>query len=418
MFFLFFALMFALRLLAVDCVRIVENRGLFYVVSNGSGRLVPDLETLNVLRAYKAVTNMTDQEFGLLKMKSPTMSLKPRPYSLDEVMRVAVGVSEVLNPLDFNLGEPAYPFLWAAFLAIKDRVLVCYGDHLHENLHFRWIERGSHSLNKINMSETYLGIGPSTLITPQESFAANSDFVTIENPRLLLLSNGTIIMTYEALTRNIGHFQNMVAFSLDSTRLEYTFTNSSILGRGGPDSPEKNWIPFEHVDDQGFSNVFYVQSINPLHIVSCSGQPGTRLTIHTVSALPRIELPWPPYFGGRIRGGTTALLVNGLYLSFFHTRSDLHNPMISSYFGAFTFCPQHPFNIHSISPFPIVRQRLYDGQWMNKRYSYMIYPFGLIYDAMLQRIYVSLTKNEEEFNVLNVTVVDLFASLDFVSKCS
>ncbi len=65
---------------------------------------------------------------------------------------------------------------------------------------------------------------------------------------------------------------------------------------------------------------------------------------------------------GPIRGGTQAFLVDGEYLSFFHSSKDMrsaHSPKdkISHYFmGAYTFNPNPPFNITRISPEPITEK--------------------------------------------------------------
>ena len=67
-------------------------------------------------------------------------------------------------------------------------------------------------------------------------------------------------------------------------------------------------------------------------------------------------------------GGTSTIFVNGIYLSFFHTRQ--HGPAagVDHYFmGALTYCPHPPFHIHSMSEFPIVIDPTwYEGPWMNK----------------------------------------------------
>ena len=67
-----------------------------------------------------------------------------------------------------------------------------------------------------------------------------------------------------------------------------------------------------------------------MHIVEYN--PVERL-LSTVSKLAKVALPWRGEYGMPIRGGTPAILVNGVYLSIFHTVSMFQMPYkLKTYF--------------------------------------------------------------------------------------
>jgi hypothetical protein len=88
-----------------------------------------------------------------------------------------------------------------------------------------------------------------------------------------------------------------------------------------------------------------------------------------------LPLPWRGEYGSFLKGGTPAILVDGHYLSFFHTESS-HTTAINTYYmGAITFCPQFPYEIHSISECAIMGDDWYEEEWSHSSRDYVVFPW-------------------------------------------
>ena len=90
---------------------------------------------------------------------------------------------------------------------------------------------------------------------------------------------------------------------------------------------------------------------------------------------------------GELRGGTPAILVDPLfYLSFFHSSnipSRKSNWLQTYVFGAYTFCPVHPYKILKISSSPIVHPSMYEGPWVDDPIAasyidYVVFPMAFV----------------------------------------
>ena len=140
---------------------------------------------------------------------------------------------------------------------------------------------------------------------------------------------------------------------------------------------EKNWVPFQYDN-----NLLLAGSISP-HKVFLPVEGTESCTTYAYS---QHNVPWN---WGQLRGGTPALMVDGKYLSFFHSskciKSDYSKgEKITHYFmGAYMFEPHPPFNITHISPNPIVCDDFYNGEdyetktWKPLR---VVFPMGLVLD--------------------------------------
>ena len=150
-----------------------------------------------------------------------------------------------------------------------------------------------------------------------------------------------------------------------------------------PNHIQKNWSPFFYKDissssssssspssSSSINKLYFVKSIHPLLIVEMTNYtvsynindednqhvPCRQVSLHTCP-----NLLWSY---GELRGGTQAELINGEYLSFFHSRIRLPNQklILFTYFmGAYTFSATYPFQLKKISAFPIMDYSLYSG---------------------------------------------------------
>jgi predicted GH43/DUF377 family glycosyl hydrolase len=148
---------------------------------------------------------------------------------------------------------------------------------------------------------------------------------------------------------------------------------------------QKNWIPFEWQ-----SNLELIYSITPHEILYPNLINGKCYLAYETEG----ELNWK---WGTPRGSTPALLVDGEYLSFFH--SGLYTATEASwgldcwhyFMGAYTFSSEPPFDITKITPSPIIGEGFYTVSHRLKR---VIFPGGFVVSEPY--IYLSYGKDDCE----------------------
>lgn len=168
---------------------------------------------------------------------------------------------------------------------------------------------------------------------------------------------------------------------------------------------EKNWTPFDY---NGTLLLTYSQVP---HLIFCPlfGM-GECMTI--ASTPTDVDWKW-----GIIRGGTTAMPVDGEYLSFFHSfikMASLHSDgkeMPHYFMGAYTFSLEPPFPITRITPEPIVWKNFYRGPIHNRYWGSVrvVFPCGFIYDD--QYIWVSYGRQDHELWIAKLDREGFFQSL-------
>jgi hypothetical protein len=187
---------------------------------------------------------------------------------------------------------------------------------------------------------------------------------------------------------------------------------------------QKNWVAFEDVSDHDKPQLLFIQQINPLHIVKVSDVNTATKTARVSSVVQdkyAVNLQWNgTEYGESIRGGTPAIMVDGVRLSFFHTclRSPLAEKILTYYMGAITFCPSFPYQIHSISKVPITHPSLYSGKWTHSRLDYVAYPDGIILDADGKHVWVSVGHQDRDSYILKMDVAKLYSSMRIISDCA
>lgn len=137
---------------------------------------------------------------------------------------------------------------------------------------------------------------------------------------------------------------------------------------------QKNWVPF------GYKRKLLLSySIEPHRIFQPNLKTGECETIASISK--NISWDW-----GVLRGGTQAFLVDGQYLSFFHSSKEmksLHSKgkKITHYFmGAYTFEARPPFALTAISPKPIVGENFYHGPLLKTwKPLHVVFPGGFVF---------------------------------------
>lgn len=224
------------------------------------------------------------------------------------------------------------------------------------------------------------------------------------------MSNNSLFITYAAVDIYGGISFRKVILTVNKD------TNKVEMGGSIVTFNEKNWITFEVPDNK----VYYIRNVNPLHVSEVVLKDGVE-TVTNVVQLSKIELPWNHVYIEHVyRGSTPAIMVNGVYLAFFHTRSIIQpNTKRFTYFmGAITFCPHYPYHVHSISNYPILEPGWYDGPWLVTFYDYIVYPAGIILTPDGKTVYVSNGYQMRDMQILEFDVEELFDSMEIVNECS
>lgn len=162
---------------------------------------------------------------------------------------------------------------------------------------------------------------------------------------------------------------------------------------------EKNWTPFVWNN-----NLLMIFSITPHDILLPDLLSGSCESIYETKSSP-ISWEWADVLRGSpdLRGGTPALLVDGEYLAFFHssfitrTKASNDKKMRHYYMGAYTFSANPPFEVTSISPYPIVGKGFYTKSNLNKR---VIFPGGFIVSG--SNIYLAYGKDDSEIWIATI----------------
>lgn len=188
--------------------------------------------------------------------------------------------------------------------------------------------------------------------------------------------------------------QNSFAISLP-LKLFYPKKNSQFW--------QKNWVPF--IWDQ---KLLFSYSIIPHEVLQPHFFDGECFT----SFLTETSPPWNY---GTLRGGTPALLVDGEYLSFFHSSVSIPPEKywdLSSWFyfmGAYTFSSSPPFNITKMTSKPIFNDGFYDPDSYGKK---VVFPGGFVDAGPL--IYLAYGKDDCEIWIATLSKEKLKEALESI----
>lgn len=163
---------------------------------------------------------------------------------------------------------------------------------------------------------------------------------------------------------------------------------------------EKNWSPFVWK-----KNLLFIYTGCPHEIIYPNLKSGECVEAYTTAFMSNWK--W-----GEIRGGTPGQLVDGEYLTFFHsmkvTSSEASNgvPMFHYYMGAYTFSSEPPFEVEKVSSAPIIGKNFYTRSKLDKR---VIFPGGFAVKG--PHIYLAYGKDDNEICVAIIDKAKLKASL-------
>lgn len=324
-----------------------------------------------------------------------------------------------LSALLRNLEEPPSSFILETkrleipgFPDAFNPSIIPWKDHFL--LSFRFRDRVTGSTNKIGLIETTLAFDLSKE-TPFILEIRQSDPLlkeAVEDARLIMVGDELYVVynnfAWTPTEPNRRVYIGRLAYQDNAFHLLETFPLLSF--EGSIDArKEKNWSPF-----LWNNSLYLIYSLMPHKIL----KPilGTNSCITEASSDSTIVWPW-----GTPRGGTQAWLVEGEYLSFFHSVKSMKTvhsegkEMPHYFMGAYTFASHPPFNITRVSPKPILGKNFYTGPayqtWKPLR---ALFPGGFIADD--QWIWVFYGRQDHEMWVVKLDKKGLYESLLPVSS--
>lgn len=382
---------------------------------------------------YRNIPVIPDDVISQYKIeKIPVPSLRMADNLPDEKVKIVIQRLETINPPYYWVQTIHMPKIFNPSLAVyNNRTLIAYRSGRYNSVvKFAWM---SPDRTYIDFKAELFGLSPwDSLSIPInrliEDNRESTPFNALqEDPRLLSLSDGTILLTYAVFLGNervdgmkgFKQCLNIARYNQASKKLEFQDSllfNVSFSGKVN----QKNWIPFEYKE-----SLMFIVSIDPLHIVKCTGVSssnshlGTLETVYNDTSGQR-KLPWKRLYGVPLRGGTPAILVRGVYLSFFHTASHFQYPhqIVTYFMGALTFCPEPPFRHQAVSSLPIAKYNFYSGQYTNKYTDFVLFPSGILMDDDGEHILVSFGHQDKDGYLIKIQLTHLLDSLEVVGKCS
>jgi predicted GH43/DUF377 family glycosyl hydrolase len=253
----------------------------------------------------------------------------------------------------------------------------------------------------------------------QEFRVSNPEFVRIdtksqysEDPRVIK-KNDQYFVVYNEFVGGT-HYRGMRLASLNPTQKKVDYITSldwvNIVC-------EKNWMPFS-VDENG---LHFVYSISPHTILSLPSTEKNQINAVGRNHPPSIlsEADWPKMWGAP-RGGTPPRLIDGEFLTFFHSSFDDGRGFIWYIMGAYTFEAKAPFKITRISSCPILFKGIYNTVHKNTANPVVrsIYPAGFVVEKRdgKELIQLSCGENDSAVKIITIDKEKLLKSLKPVQK--
>jgi predicted GH43/DUF377 family glycosyl hydrolase len=222
-----------------------------------------------------------------------------------------------------------------------------------------------------------------------------------EDPRIIDVGN-QFFLFYNDLDQNLkGHFMSLANLNKETHQVNYITALDMNLKL-----TEKNWSPFEYLDENQIPHLFLEYQIHPrkvLHLPNPKVNDLHNLLLSRDASF--LSLSWPHKWG-EIRGGTPAKKIGHEYLGFFHSCFTEENGLVWFTMGAYTFEGKPPFRLTAISKHPILFKGIFDTPLthtapIEKR---VIYPGGFVVEKQGEREFIHVACGENDCGIKIVTM--------------
>jgi len=255
----------------------------------------------------------------------------------------------------------------------------------------------------LEMDRNFAPLAPYFTVDTQSSFS--------EDPRGVCV-DGSYYVVYNDSIPNMWKKRGIRVANID---LETKKTRSILQFERKRFSTEKNWMPF-FPDGK---NLHFVYTISPhdIYRLKTPGQSSLAKVVDLKEVPELSSSDWPEKWGVP-RGGTPPRLVDGEYLSFFHSSFEDMRGVVWYIMGAYTFEPTAPYRITKISRYPILFKGIYDTPHENTSNPKVrcIYPAGFVLDNRdgKELIQLSCGENDSAIKILPLDKKKLMESLGSV----
>lgn len=222
-----------------------------------------------------------------------------------------------------------------------------------------------------------------------------------EDPRVMR-KGSELFLIYNDLLPHVQECRTMriAGLDLENAKVKYVTDLDQHIK-----SIEKNWSPFVYTDENNKSDVYFEYYINPHKIMKLSNPQVPDLAHLIFPNNPCLQnLAWAKKWG-ELRGGTSPLLVDGQYLSFFHSMFRDKNNYPWYVMGAYTFEAKPPFRITAVSQYPILFKGIYDTPLCHTAPNVRaIFPGGFAIEHKNGKDYLHVACGENDCAVKIVTM--------------
>lgn len=428
---LLFLLLLSIQLFVVDgipkenyeIVRCIDNNNI-YLLHNGISKRVTDNDekTIEFLGFnVNNLHNITKQKLLLYHNDNTTIPLiHQQDLTPDEIMRVEIlKITSITSELvyDFQqIGKGLFGYVNPSTIIIKDRLLALWGE-FGEVIRIGWV---NHTDYPYYSTEPYYNI-----TNEKDSIWCNSGtnsqcMFAGQDPRVIMFKDKVIIFYTNRFANPNFVRMGKAEFIINEKNKSIDILKNNPCIHPPPHVnhrlDQKNWSPFIYND-----TILLILFINPLTVIEMrENESPEYLDSAVVSKSLFKEIPWSY---GSIRGGTNAILLpnENIYLAFFHSKTNLQegkNGRTTYFMGAYTFSTKPPFELISISPFPVLHSLLYAGKWdyLTKRsIDYCPFPMSLAI-AKDNSLLLTLGHNDEYGYITKVRLESLLSSMIFIGE--
>lgn len=221
-----------------------------------------------------------------------------------------------------------------------------------------------------------------------------------EDPRLIKVNNELFII-FNALVPHSKTCRSMHLANINPKTFATNYVTKLDLGF---QRIEKNWPPFEYIDEHNRSNFLFEYQLNPHTILNLKDPSANTLThLKIPIEVSYTDLKWQDCWG-MPRGGTPPKKIGNEYLAFFHSSFKDKNDHAWYLMGAYTFEAKPPFRITAISPYPILFKGIYDSPIFHTAppKTRAIFPSGFVIEKRNNQelIHVSCGENDTSIKII------------------
>jgi len=233
-----------------------------------------------------------------------------------------------------------------------------------------------------------------SLVRPYLTFDTLSNYS--EDARAIAIDDQNLIIYNDSIGNHKGRGIRKAQIDIETGQVESILCFKQINF-----NIEKNWIPF--APDGKTLHLIY--SISPHKVLKLLSPD--KPVLEPVAQPDEMSIlsfaDWPKQWGYP-KGGTPPQLVDGEYLSFFHSSFTDSKGIVWYIMGAYTFEPQAPYRITKISKYPILFNNAYSTPHQNTAPKNVrsLYPAGLVLENRDGKglIHLSCGENDSTVKIL------------------